>query len=99
MALKIGIVTEYYYPLLGGITEIVSTPANVGGFELSAIAAFSLFIEDTETAISCAIALHLIEVVPIVIMGLVVLWYNGFSLLRIPKELPSDIENEKNNIS
>jgi uncharacterized membrane protein YbhN (UPF0104 family) len=77
---------------------IVSTPANVGGFELSAVAALHLFIRDAETAISFAVALHLIEVVPIVILGLIVLWYNGFNLLKSSRELRESLKENDNQI-
>ncbi len=56
---------------------LVNTPANLGGFELATLAAFKLFEVDTEIALSYAIILHLVEVVPIVLLGLVVLWLSG----------------------
>jgi uncharacterized protein (TIRG00374 family) len=77
---------------------IVSTPANVGGFELSAVAALHLFIRDAETAISFAVALHLVEVVPIVILGLIVLWYNGFNLLKSSRELRESLKENDNQL-
>jgi len=55
----------------------VSTPANLGGFELSILAALSLFGADTERALSCAIVFHAVEVVPMVLMGLAALSLSG----------------------
>jgi uncharacterized protein (TIRG00374 family) len=55
----------------------VSTPGNLGGFELSMLAAFSLFGADTERALSCAIVFHAVEVVPMVLMGLGALALSG----------------------
>jgi len=55
----------------------VSTPANLGGFELSMLAALGLFGADTERALSCAIVFHAVEVVPIVLMGLAALSLSG----------------------
>ena len=77
---------------------IVSTPANVGGFELSAVAAYRLFIKDTEIALSCAIALHLVEVIPIALLGLVIIWHNGFSL-KFTRELQSLLKTENDDLS
>jgi uncharacterized membrane protein YbhN (UPF0104 family) len=55
----------------------VSTPANLGGFELATLAALKLFGVKTELALSCALVLHMVEVIPTVILGLVVLWSSG----------------------
>jgi uncharacterized protein (TIRG00374 family) len=57
----------------------VSTPANLGGFELSMLAAFKLFGVDTERALSCAIVFHAVEVVPTAVLGLLAFWLSGFS--------------------
>jgi uncharacterized protein (TIRG00374 family) len=61
----------------------VSTPANLGGFELSMLAAFSLFGADTERALSCAIVFHAVEVVPMVLMALVALSLSGIKSREI----------------
>lgn len=55
----------------------VSTPANLGGFELSTLAAFKLFGTDIERALSCAIVFHAVEVVPMVLLGLAALALTG----------------------
>jgi uncharacterized protein (TIRG00374 family) len=57
----------------------VSTPANLGGFELSMLAAFSLFGADPERALSCAIVFHAVEVVPMVLLGLGALSLSGMT--------------------
>lgn len=60
-------------------TTAAGIPANLGGFEFSILAALKIFSVDTEPAISFAIILHLIEVVPIVLLGIAAIWINGFS--------------------
>jgi uncharacterized protein (TIRG00374 family) len=55
----------------------VSTPANLGGFELSMLAAFKLFGADIERALSCAIVFHAVEVIPMVLLGLGTLSLSG----------------------
>jgi glycosyltransferase 2 family protein len=58
--------------------SILNTPANFGGFEFSAVAALHLFSIESELAVSYAVVLHLVEVVPIVLMGLAVIWISEF---------------------
>jgi uncharacterized protein (TIRG00374 family) len=60
-------------------TTAAGIPANLGGFEFSILAALKIFSVDTEPAISFAIILHLIEVVPVVLLGIAAIWINGFS--------------------
>ncbi|MDZ7262575.1 MAG: flippase-like domain-containing protein, partial [candidate division KSB1 bacterium] len=64
--------------------SIANTPANLGGFELSTVAALKLFSVDIELAVSYAITLHLVEVIPTLLMGLVVLWFTGFKSSKLP---------------
>jgi uncharacterized protein (TIRG00374 family) len=64
----------------------VSTPANLGGFELSTLAAFKLFGADTERALSCAIVFHAVEVAPMVLFGLLALWISGLGPREILKQ-------------
>jgi uncharacterized membrane protein YbhN (UPF0104 family) len=59
---------------------IIATPGNVGSFELAAAAALALWKVPSETAFSVAIATHLVEVVPPVLLGFVV---GGWSLVAI----------------
>lgn len=56
----------------------VSTPANLGGFELAVVAALKLFSVETEVAFSYAAALHVIEVAPMVAFGMFFMWLEGF---------------------
>ena len=60
-----------------------STPAGLGAFELSTLAAFRLFSVDYEIAVSYAIALHIIEVGPMVLFGLLVLSCQGVYTLKV----------------
>jgi uncharacterized membrane protein YbhN (UPF0104 family) len=67
---------------------VVSTPANLGGFEISIVAAFRFFPVDTEVAISYAVALHLVEVIPMVLLGFVVLWFSGIKMRMSIPDIP-----------
>ncbi|MGB9892848.1 MAG: lysylphosphatidylglycerol synthase transmembrane domain-containing protein [Candidatus Saccharicenans sp.] len=64
----------------------VNTPANVGGFELGLVAALKLFSVDTEVALSCALLLHLVEVVPVFLIGGAVIIKTGFKPHQARKE-------------
>ena len=64
----------------------MSTPANLGGFELSTLAAFKLFGADAERALSCAIVFHAVEVAPMVLFGLLALWISGLGSREILKQ-------------
>lgn len=50
----------------------VAVPGNIGVFEVSAVAALALWGVPGDTAISFAIALHALEIVPTTIAGLMV---------------------------
>lgn len=64
----------------------VNTPANVGGFEMGLVAALKLFSVDTEIALSCALLLHLVEVVPVFLIGGLVVIRTGFKPAQARKE-------------
>ena len=51
---------------------VVATPGNVGTFELATAAALAFWGVSPETALSLAIATHVIEVAPPLLIGLVV---------------------------
>jgi uncharacterized protein (TIRG00374 family) len=74
------------------------TPANLGGFELSILAALKIFHVNSDAAISFAVTLHLVEVVPIVLLGTAVIWLNGFGFrhLRDTKDSSRKIAFEGN---
>ena len=57
---------------------VVNTPANLGSFEVCTVAALKLFSVDAELALSYGIALHLVEVIPMMLLGLFVLWFSDF---------------------
>jgi uncharacterized protein (TIRG00374 family) len=67
----------------------VSTPANIGGFELSMVAALKLFSIDTESSISCAVAFHFATVIPNLILALVVVWVTGFNPFNSKRIIPT----------
>lgn len=67
----------------------VSTPANIGGFELSTLAALKLFSVDTEVALGCALVFHLVEVIPMVVLGLIALWLSGIKSSELIRRLES----------
>jgi uncharacterized protein (TIRG00374 family) len=71
----------------------VNTPANAGGFELGLIAALKLFEVDIEVALSCALLLHLVEVVPVFLMGALVVMRTGFKPQKARKEAEKIEEN------
>jgi hypothetical protein len=73
-------------------TTAAGIPANLGGFEFSILAALKIFSVNTEPAISFAITLHLIEVVPIVLLGTAAIWINGFSF-RLFQESKDRLRN------
>jgi hypothetical protein len=58
----------------------VSSPGNVGSFELAAMGALKLFGVETEVALGFAVTLHAVEVVPIAALGLAALWITGIRL-------------------
>lgn len=64
----------------------VNTPANVGGFEMGLVAALKLFSVDTAVALSCALLLHLVEVVPVFLLGGLVIIRTGFKPAQVKKE-------------
>ena len=65
---------------------IVSTPANLGGFELSIVAALNqLFSVKVEIALSYAVALHAMEVGPMIAFAMVFLWHEGFKTTEVLK--------------
>jgi hypothetical protein len=70
---------------------VVNSPANLGGFELAAVAAFKLLGLDTEFALSYAIALHIVEVVPMASAGALVLWLSGFNSAELLYPVSGDV--------
>lgn len=61
---------------------VVGTPGNVGSFELAAIGGLALFGVASHVAFSFAAALHVTEVLPVVALGLVMMWTGQLSLRR-----------------
>lgn len=77
---------------------ILSTPANLGGFELATVGALALFSVGIEVAVSYALALHVIEVVPMVAFGGFFLWFEGLKakdVLESAKEMPIQRDFER----
>jgi uncharacterized protein (TIRG00374 family) len=65
---------------------LVSTPANLGGFEIAIAGTLNqLFSVEIEVALSCAVALHAIEVAPTVAFAMIYLWFEGFKTAEILK--------------
>jgi len=64
---------------------VIGTPGNVGTFELAGAGALRLFGAPPEVAVSYAVALHLAEVVPTVLLGAFAIWKLGIRLER-PEE-------------
>jgi glycosyltransferase 2 family protein len=61
---------------------VVGTPGNVGSFELASIGGLALFGVADDVAFSFAAALHVTEVLPIVVLGLVMMWTGRLPLQR-----------------
>ena len=70
---------------------VVNSPANLGGFELAAVAAFKLLGLNTELGLSYAIALHIVEVVPMALAGALVLWLSGFKSAELLHPVSGDV--------
>lgn len=73
---------------------VVSTPANLGGFELATVGALKLFSVEIEVALSYAVALHVIEVAPMIAFGAIYLWFEGFKTMEVLKSVKS-MQNER----
>ena len=71
----------------------VATPGNVGSFELATAAALALWGVPTETAISLAVAMHVVEVVPPVLLGMSPLggWHLSLAQLRRRSLVPGSV--------
>lgn len=80
------IATPIVLILLNLKIALVSTPANMGGFEIAIAGTLNqLFSVEIEVALSCAVALHAIEVAPTVAFGTIYLWWEGFKTAEILK--------------
>lgn len=64
---------------------VVGTPGNIGSFELACMGGLALFGVPGDVAFSFGAALHVTEVVPIVALGLVMMW--GYSRGRTSPRL------------
>ncbi len=65
--------------------SLVNTPGNFGPFEVATVAALKLFSVESGLALSYAISLHIIEHVPIVIVGVLIFWFDGQKILSMSK--------------
>lgn len=80
------IATPMALVLLNFGIAIVSTPANLGGFELAIVGALNrLFSVKIELALSYAVALHAIEVGPMIAFAMLFLWHEGFKTTEVLK--------------
>lgn len=61
---------------------VVSTPGNVGTFELAAAGALRLFGATPEVAMSFAVIIHLAELLPPAVLGAFAIWKFGLRLQR-----------------
>jgi uncharacterized membrane protein YbhN (UPF0104 family) len=59
---------------------VAGTPGNVGSFELASMAALALFGVGNNLAFSFGAALHVTEVLPMVALGLAMMWSGTFML-------------------
>ena len=66
---------------------VVNTPANLGGFEQAVVGALQLFSVNIEVALSYAIALHAVEVLPMVVFATIFLWFEGLRTTDVLKSV------------
>lgn len=72
---------------------VVATPGNVGPFELATVGALNLLSVPQEVAVSYAVALHVAEVGPPVLLGLALIWLGHLDLKRVTRNGVSRTEN------
>ena len=58
----------------------VAAPANLGAFELSAMAGLGLLGVRSELALSYGVTLHAVELVPPLLLGLTIVWRSGLTV-------------------
>ncbi len=76
--LELGMIAASVVMILTNLgIAMVSTPANLGGYELSTIAGLKLFGVEIERAVSFAVIFHAVEVLPVMIIGFLVLSFSG----------------------
>lgn len=74
--------------LVNLVTAIPAAPGNVGTFEATAVATFVAFSIESSLASSLAIAIHLVVFVPVIVVGLLLLWRENLSLADISRRAP-----------
>jgi hypothetical protein len=62
---------------------LVNSPANLGSFELSIVASLKLFDVDIKQALSFAVLLHIIEVIPVMILGFLVFGFRQITTQQL----------------
>jgi uncharacterized protein (TIRG00374 family) len=72
---------------------VVATPGNVGPFEIATVGALKLLSVPQEVAVSYAVALHVAEVGPPVLLGLALIWLGHLDLKRVTRNGVSRTEN------
>jgi len=63
---------------------VAQTPANAGSFELASMTALGIYAVPEDLALSFATVLHVAEVLPIVVIGLLMLWTGRLRIGRAP---------------
>ncbi len=74
--------------LVNLVTAIPAAPGNVGTFEATAVATFVAFSIESSLASSLAIAIHLVVFLPVIVVGLLLLWRENLSLADISRRAP-----------
>jgi len=69
--------------VFGAVGATVPTPAAVGGFHAMCRIALSIFDVNPEQAGSAAIIIHVIAFIPVVFVGIIFIWKEGFSLFAL----------------
>jgi hypothetical protein len=63
---------------------LVGTPGNLGAFEIAAAGALTLFSVPRDVALSVGAAYHVVELLPLVVLGLVLVWTGHLVIRRAP---------------
>jgi len=69
---------------------LVGAPGNLGAFELAAVGALAVFSVPDAVGISFGFGCHMIELIPVITLGLVLVW-TGQLVVRRPRGMPDAV--------
>lgn len=91
-------------PLIGGFfcaivialaVSLPGAPSFIGQFQLGAAAAIGLFGADPDKGAAFAITIWIISILPVTLVGLGCLWYEGLSLRGLAREANAEVQDEQ----